>query len=203
MPQRSLVTEVERLDHPRGRLVPWVDLGLDAVDAGVLEAEGHDARDRLAREALALYSTVTVTGRHKGFHVIFERQASLYTFHTRVVFEPPLPVAFKLTREGVVTKLGRMLGLPDVEIGDPEFDAAFKIVTDDRDKLAMLLTPEVKAALFALQANGGSAQITEHFIDVQRTFVVGELWNGDQLVLDLEPALAAANQLVQSASRYR
>lgn len=148
-----------------------------------------------------IYSTVTVTGEYKGFHVIFERQAALYTFHTRVAFDPGLPIKFSLTREGLVARLSRLVGLPDVEIGDEVFDAAFKISTEETEKLKLLLTPEVKDALLALHKNGGGPQITNHFVDVQRTFVIGELWNGDQVRLDLEPCIAAASALREAAKR--
>jgi hypothetical protein len=142
-----------------------------------------------------IYSTVTVTGDFKGHLVIFERQAALYTVHTRVVLSPSLPLKVTLEREGLVTRLARLVGLPDVEVGDEAFDAAFKITTEEPEKLKKLLTPEARAALHALLKNGGSPQVTDLFVDVQRTFIVGELWEGEQLLLDLDPCIAAARAL--------
>ncbi|ALD21710.1 hypothetical protein [Hymenobacter sp. DG25A] len=49
---------------------------------------------------------------------------------------------FALHEQDWVHEIGKFLGLTDVELGDPELDAAFIITTNDTDALRRLLLPD-------------------------------------------------------------
>lgn len=55
---------------------------------------------------------------------------------------------FALHEQDWLHEIGKLLGLQDVELGDPELDAAFIITTNQPDTLRQLLAPaEVRATL--------------------------------------------------------
>ena len=57
---------------------------------------------------------------------------------------------FKIYRGDILSDLGKHLGLQDIEIGEPEFDAAFILQGNDPAKVKALLTPaSLRAAIQA------------------------------------------------------
>ncbi|MCZ7645787.1 MAG: DUF3137 domain-containing protein [Planctomycetota bacterium] len=58
---------------------------------------------------------------------------------------------FKVYRKSVFTGLGKLLGLQDLEIGDPFFDEAFVIQANDAPRVRELLANERVRALIAAQ----------------------------------------------------
>ncbi|AIZ63175.1 hypothetical protein PK28_04770 [Hymenobacter sp. DG25B] len=63
------------------------------------------------------------------------------------------PLRFALHEQDWVHEIGKLLGLTDVELGDPELDAAFIITTNDADALRRLLLtdPAVRQTLLRYQ----------------------------------------------------
>ncbi|WP_139924542.1 hypothetical protein [Hymenobacter sp. DG01] len=80
----------------------------------------------------------------------FEGGYELTTLTTVVPGRPTLH--FALHEQDWVHELGKLLGLTDVELHDPELDAAFIITTNDAAALRTLLTePSVRATLLKYQ----------------------------------------------------
>lgn len=80
----------------------------------------------------------------------FESGFATTTFTAAVPGAPAL--RFALHEQDWLHELGKLLGLTDVEIGDPELDAAFIITTNDAAALRELLAPaEVRATLLRYQ----------------------------------------------------
>ncbi len=142
-----------------------------------------------------VYSTVSLTGTYDGVEIVLERQAATYQFSTRALVGAKLPVTFALTRENALHKLANAVGLKDAQLGDAEFDAAFRVVTNDVAGLTKLLTPAVRAELWAFHKAGVSFKVTNLFAEIDRTFMIGELWEGEQVMLDIKPTVAMAKLL--------
>ncbi|RYU79312.1 hypothetical protein [Hymenobacter persicinus] len=81
----------------------------------------------------------------------FEGGYETTTFAARIPSHTPL--RFALHEQDWVHELGKLLGLTDVELGDPELDAAFIITTNDEPQLKSLLftDPAVRATLLRYQ----------------------------------------------------
>lgn len=74
--------------------------------------------------------------------------------HTHTRFRAPYlnrdGFVFEIYRESIFSPLGRMLGMQDVEIGDPAFDDNFVIKTNDEVKVrALLASGEIRSLLHA------------------------------------------------------
>lgn len=74
----------------------------------------------------------------------FEGGYELTTFSAVVPGKPTFH--FALHEQDWVHELGKLLGLTDVELGDPDLDAAFIITTNDAVALRMLLSESVVRA---------------------------------------------------------
>ncbi|UOQ74039.1 hypothetical protein [Hymenobacter cellulosilyticus] len=75
----------------------------------------------------------------------FEGGMSTTTLTASVPGNPAL--RFALHEQDWVHELGKLLGLTDVELGDPALDDAFIITTNDADALRQLLTPGIREVL--------------------------------------------------------
>jgi hypothetical protein len=62
---------------------------------------------------------------------------------------------FKISRKGMFSGLSKLLGMQDVEIGDPEFDEAFIIQGNNEQKLKALFANEKIRQLIAAQKEIG------------------------------------------------
>ncbi|MCC3157994.1 hypothetical protein LJ737_12150 [Hymenobacter sp. 15J16-1T3B] len=64
-----------------------------------------------------------------------------------------VPLRFALHEQDWLHEVGKLLGLTDVELNDPELDAAFIITTNDAEALRILLldTADVRATLLRYQ----------------------------------------------------
>src|SRR5262245_23596307 len=92
-----------------------------------------------------------VRGRHDDHTVEITVQTG-EELTTKVHLEDYLPVSFSIGQESLLTKLGHLVGKHDVEVGDPEFDATFRIKSEDPEWTRRLLTPELRAALQRVEA---------------------------------------------------
>jgi hypothetical protein len=69
--------------------------------------------------------TYTVHSQHS--HVTYTRMRAPYT--------NPENFRFTIYRKGVFSELGKLLGMQDIEVGDPDFDEAFIIKGNDEFKV--------------------------------------------------------------------
>ena len=57
---------------------------------------------------------------------------------------------FKINRKGLFSNLGKLLGMQDIEVGDPEFDEAFIIEGNDEDRVrALFYDPKIRQMIHA------------------------------------------------------
>lgn len=89
------------------------------------------------------------------------------------LYEPRLRL--ELSPQGIAQRLGKYLGMQDIEIGSPAFDSAFIIQGSSEQQICEFLTPPVQSAILKiarcgthgrfdlhLQMGGGSLRITKH-----------------------------------------
>ena len=122
------------------------------------------AKSALSRPLL----TGSVSGIAVHVDTFTRRSGNNSTTYTRYQVRYPSPgFDFKLSRTGGFAKIGRLLGIRDVEMGDQAFDGAFTIKTDDRNQLEQLLTPSVRSGLFRLLASYPSVVISDGHIGLE------------------------------------
>lgn len=85
---------------------------------------------------LRIYNYTTGSGKHTTHWC-----AIAATVHN------PGNFTLRISRENVLTRVGRVFGLDDVTTGDPAFDGQFYVKSNDPDFIAVALIPEVRAAL--------------------------------------------------------
>ncbi len=75
--------------------------------------------------------------------------------HTRMraPFGNPSRFRFVIHRTGLLDELGKLFGMQDVEVGEPEFDRSFILQSNDPSKVRMLFGSAELRALVQRQAN--------------------------------------------------
>jgi hypothetical protein len=119
---------------------------LAAQTGGQFSEGGFFGRNRLDLQVdqwLLTLDTYTVsTGKH---HTTYTRLRAPYVNADGF--------RFTVYREGLFTPLGKMLGMQDVEIGDPDFDQAFVLKGNDEAKVRRFFADDtLKALLYAQSA---------------------------------------------------
>ena len=92
--------------------------------------------------------------RHPPFVVTIDVNAQLAGYASeletrlRAAFPNPRKLRFRMVRQAWKSRLAQYLGLHDVEVGDPTFDAAFWIRAHDAEAVRRLLSgPELRSSL--------------------------------------------------------
>ena len=73
-----------------------------------------------------------------------------------------LPVStgdLKVAEEGIFAKLGKLVGMQDIQTGDAKFDKRFSVKSSDPERAKQLLTQRAREALLALE-DGLRGEIT-------------------------------------------
>lgn len=63
-------------------------------------------------------------------------------------------LTFAIDRQGILTRLGELFGAKEIQVGEPAFDAAWFIQTNQPDFFRAAFLPELQAKLTALHAQG-------------------------------------------------
>jgi hypothetical protein len=80
-------------------------------------------------------------GKHKVTHTFFEMEVS-----------NPGRLEFYLRKENLLSNIGRMVGMQDIEVGDVKFDNEFIVKTTDELRLHEILNEELRNSLVERQA---------------------------------------------------
>src|SRR5215213_9199870 len=93
--------------------------------------------------------TVTLDTHTRHHHHGSHYSHTTYT-RLRAPYVNPEGFRFTIYRKGLFSGLGKLLGMQDIEVGDPEFDEAFIIQGNDESKVRELFAdPEVRALVRA------------------------------------------------------
>ncbi len=84
------------------------------------------------------------------------------------MLQPPLDLGLGVTPQGLLSSLGRLFGAQDVPLGDPAFDDAFVIKADEPARAATLLSPQLRAVLLQLRANGSGFSFSDAGGQIER-----------------------------------
>lgn len=68
-------------------------------------------------------------------------------------WSPSLGAGLSVSSAGILDRIGELVGVHDVQVGDPAFDDAFRVRARDRERARQLLRPDVRAALGGLQGD--------------------------------------------------
>ena len=157
---------------------------------------------------LNLYSSVSLSGVESGVPIRLERVAGAELFTTLAALDPPLPVQFAITHEGLVGTIANFIGFHDVQVGDPTFDKAFRIVAKDATALKQLLTPELRHVLTKLHAESSPLgvrgfHVSEHGVSLSRSTstALGDLSTPEQLLRDVPLTIAVVLALKQASTK--
>lgn len=133
---------------------------------------------------------------------------------------PSIDLGLELSRQ---TKVGgffrRMVGMQDLEIGDPSFDEAFVVKTNDPDRLAAYLTGQRRSTLSRLLATYPTLKVTDASVlvevrsvvrdpevlvsTVRRLVGVGQSLSGQSAEVDEAVTARAAGDLAEALRRMR
>lgn len=109
-----------------------------------------------------------MTGRHGEFPVRIHsfsrgsgKHRSIYTA-IETHFQEPLGMGLDVRPEGVLSQVGKMFGVKDMQVGDQRFDNLFLVRGDDGRTVLEFLTPEVRQEVLELRKLGTSLVLNDH-----------------------------------------
>lgn len=74
----------------------------------------------------------------------------------RLGLDNPRGLSFKFHKEGFFSKIGKKLGMEDVQVGDPRFDKDFIVKCSDPDFIRAALLPEIKERFYQAYETHGA-----------------------------------------------
>lgn len=80
----------------------------------------------------------------------------------RAPFNPPLGIGLQIRRASLLDRVGEIVGLHDIEVGDREFDATFRVKARAPERVHEFLRVDVRRALLAL---GGAARLVDDGVE--------------------------------------
>lgn len=127
-----------------------------AAKEGVWKTFSEEVSGKFIKDKL--YGDITVEVVHGPWHIIFDTSEAVreeegyFITRLRAPIVNPKGFRFKAHREGFMSRLGKIVGLPDIEIGDPTFDSHFILKSNDKEKaVALFSKPDIHNAMIDLK----------------------------------------------------
>jgi hypothetical protein len=129
----------------------------------------------------------------------------------RAPYVNPEGFQFTIYRKGLFSNLGKLLGMQDIEIGDPEFDEAFVVKGNDEGKVCGLFAnPKIRQMILAqpkirLEVKDSEGWFGPKFpqdVDELHFQVLGVIKDVERLKSLFELFAAVLNQLCQIGTAY-
>jgi hypothetical protein len=130
----------------------------------------------------------------------------------RAPYVNPEGFRFTVYRKSLFSDLGKLLGMQDIEVGDPEFDEAFIIKGNDEDRVRLLFSdPKVrqmiqdqpKIRLAVKDSEGWFGPRFPEDVDELHFQVVGVIKDLNRLKSVFDLFAAVLNQLCKIGSAYK
>jgi hypothetical protein len=121
-----------------------LEMAPPAVTFGVFHGQIH-AGGNLRGKRVELFNYSTGSGKSR-------------TTWSAVTARPPArtTLTFRLKKQGFGTKIAELFGVKEIAVGDPQFDAAWFVQTNQPDFLRAALVSELQAKLLAAQRAGAN-----------------------------------------------
>ena len=139
------------------------------------------------------------------------RQQSHYT-RMRAPYVNPEGFRFTIYRKGFFSDLGKLLGMQDIEVGDPEFDEAFIIKGNDEarvrelfsnPKIRQMIQDQPKIRLEVKDSEGWFGPKFPEDVDELHFQVVGVIKDVERLKSLFDLFAAVLDQLCRIGSAYK
>lgn len=186
------------------------DLGLSFEEArtaldGAIDAQAGSADPRAVAASrgfagliLGIVDAWRIHGRLEGrlveIRLVSRGSSKQRTTYTRVEMklEPPLGLGLRVSREGLLTQLGKQYGgAKEVTLGDPRVDpVAFIVASDPAGAAALLQPPHVKQALVAM-LGAIDAMVTDEHVAVELRGTVLEAARVRPILATMRPLVDA------------
>ena len=130
----------------------------------------------------------------------------------RAPYVNPEGFRFTIYRKGLFSDLGKLLGMQDIEVGDPEFDEAFIIKGNDESRVRELFAdPEVrpliqdqpKIRLEVKDSEGWFGPVFPEDVDELHFQVVGVIKDVERLKALFDLFAAVLDRLCRIGSAYK
>jgi hypothetical protein len=144
----------------------------------------------------------TVSSGHS--HVSYTRMRAAYV--------NPEGFRFTIYRKGLFSELGKLLGMQDIEVGDPEFDEAFIIKGNDEDRVRALFShPKIRQMiqdqpeihLEVKDSEGWFGPRLPEDVDELHIQIVGVIKDVERLKARFDLFAAVLDQLCRIGSAYK
>ena len=176
------------------------EIGLEFVEGGFWK--GSKVQAHVGPWTMTL-DTHTVSHRRQS-HVTYTRMRAPYV--------NPEGFRFTIYRKGLFSDLGKLLGMQDIEVGDPEFDEAFIIKGNDEVRVRDLFAdPEIRSLIQAqpkirLEVKDSEGWFGPEFpedVDELHFQVVGVIKDVERLKALFDLFAAVLDRLCRIGSAYK
>ena len=124
-------------------------------------------------------------------HTVSTGKSHITYTRMRAPYVNPEGLRFTVYRKGMFSELGKLLGMQDIEVGDPEFDEAFIVKGTDESRVRELLAdPEVRTLMLA------QPQIRLEVKD-------GEGWFGPSFPVDVDELHFQVHGVIKEMDRLK
>jgi len=134
------------------------------MEINIFRQLAQELRLHVDEDNSIMWPTLTLSGLFEGIPIFVHKRP--HFVDTRAMIAPAVTFPFVVGPETILTKLGHVFGVHDDEIGDPDFDKAFKIETPHVGALKKLLTPKLREALNVAKAADVPFKLTEQAISI-------------------------------------
>jgi hypothetical protein len=179
------------------------EIGADFVRGGFWKGGKVQARVGPWTVTLDLHTSHHQHGNHHS-HTTYTR--------LRAPYVNPEGFRFTVYRQGLFSGLGKLLGMQDIEVGDPEFDEAFIVQGNDESKVRELFAdPKIRALVQAqpqihLEVRDSEGWFGPSFpegVDELHFQVVGVIKDVDRLKALFDLFAAVLDRLCRIGSAYK
>jgi hypothetical protein len=174
------------------------EIGADFLEGGFWKGSKVQAH---VGPWIVTLDTYTVSSGHS--HVTFTRMRAPYV--------NPEGFRFTIYRKGFFSDLGKLLGMQDIAVGDPDFDEAFVIKGDDEErvrdlfanpKIRQMIQDQPKIQLAVKDSEGWFGPKFPEGVDELHFQVFGVIKDVDRLKALFDLFAALLDQLCRIGSAY-